>query len=466
MPGQLTWTPKWPDIRQVKRICGIGLLLAGSAAAQYAPIDLPREWTFRQATPAYAVEAPHEPLGDFQPGIRVDVTGTHPGTSRWQVRFKRFGSPDIESLIDPPNLAEADPLAFERVREDIAGFPALRLMLEAKTPWPDGPVDLARRLFPGADALRLEGGTPEEPEVIQPPSVTDTLAAWGYLPIAVSINYRESENPQVIFELWSKGDAFKTKTNPAQANRDIKERLDRIQGEFRTVRTDPGNDPTAQAITAIRLREEAYLLPNDLRVALRYTNGEHLLLTFQSIQALEAKNARQFDPVSYQQTIAENVQTSEGGHRFISGIPMINQGEKGYCAAATLARVLQYYGYSVDQHALAELAKTEAQFTAYQSGGTLRRDIIRAMRRITNSTPFRLKELKKKEPAAILEIIEQGLPIIWFVPGHARLLIGIHPDNREIVYSDSWGLDHAFTVGSWDEFRMLNREMWYLEQQN
>jgi hypothetical protein len=40
---------------------------------------------------------------------------------------------------------------------------------------------------------------------------------------------------------------------------------------------------------------------------------------------------------------------------------MIDQGKKGYCAAATLARVLQHYGYVVDQHALAELAETEGQ---------------------------------------------------------------------------------------------------------
>ena len=35
-----------------------GLLIASALPAQYAPIELPAEWTFTEPMPAYAVEAP------------------------------------------------------------------------------------------------------------------------------------------------------------------------------------------------------------------------------------------------------------------------------------------------------------------------------------------------------------------------------------------------------------------------
>lgn len=49
------------------------------------------------------------------------------------------------------------------------------------------------------------------------------------------------------------------------------------------------------------------------------------------------------------------------GDVWISGIPMVDQGQKGYCAAATCERVLRYYGLIVDQHQVAQLAETGAK---------------------------------------------------------------------------------------------------------
>ena len=55
---------------------------------------------------------------------------------------------------------------------------------------------------------------------------------------------------------------------------------------------------------------------------------------------------------------AENVRC-EGGDIYIEGIPMINQGRKGYCVPASVARVLQYYGIDTDIHELAMLMETD-----------------------------------------------------------------------------------------------------------
>lgn len=43
---------------------------------------------------------------------------------------------------------------------------------------------------------------------------------------------------------------------------------------------------------------------------------------------------------------------------YIDGIPMVDQGAKGYCAVASFERVLRYYGADIDMHDLANLANT------------------------------------------------------------------------------------------------------------
>ena len=49
----------------------------------------------------------------------------------------------------------------------------------------------------------------------------------------------------------------------------------------------------------------------------------------------------------------------DGGER-LPNIPMVDQGEKGYCVTAATERVLRYYGVDVDQNELAQVANTTA----------------------------------------------------------------------------------------------------------
>lgn len=50
----------------------------------------------------------------------------------------------------------------------------------------------------------------------------------------------------------------------------------------------------------------------------------------------------------------------EGGDVFIKGIPMVDQGSKGYCVVATTQRLLEYYGIPADQHQVAQVAGSDA----------------------------------------------------------------------------------------------------------
>jgi hypothetical protein len=57
---------------------------------------------------------------------------------------------------------------------------------------------------------------------------------------------------------------------------------------------------------------------------------------------------------------AGGLANARGGDVYIAGVPMVDQGQKGYCAVATSERVLRYYGQNVDEHELGASAGSSA----------------------------------------------------------------------------------------------------------
>lgn len=202
--------------------------------------------------------------------------------------------------------------------------------------------------------------------------------------------------------------------------------------------------------------------------------------------------------------LRDSITTEEDGTVWLKGVPMVDQGEKGYCVPATLARIFAFYGMDkVDQHALADVCDSKA------GGGTTSRDMEEAMKQICKKfrtkfivledyvTTFKSalklynREAKKADkdqmtmqqdffgtadPAVLREAragkkaqvnkwlkgikkhIDSGSPVIWMVMlgiyqedipvpqargGHGRLIIGYNLKEQTIIYTDSWGSMHA-----------------------
>ncbi|OVE75362.1 hypothetical protein BVX97_04615 [bacterium E08(2017)] len=74
--------------------------------------------------------------------------------------------------------------------------------------------------------------------------------------------------------------------------------------------------------------------------------------------------------------LKSNVVKDAGGDVFIDNIPMVDQGQKGYCAVATLERIMRYYGREVDQHEMAQVARTGT------GGGTSMNNMVDALRKM------------------------------------------------------------------------------------
>ena len=91
---------------------------------------------------------------------------------------------------------------------------------------------------------------------------------------------------------------------------------------------------------------------------------EYLRLTLTGKDGAKAKRsggAKRPAGLAGKAKIKDNVTKSPNGDVFIDNVPMVDQGQKGYCAAAVSERVLRYYGNQIDEHEIAQQAGTEAR---------------------------------------------------------------------------------------------------------
>lgn len=90
------------------------------------------------------------------------------------------------------------------------------------------------------------------------------------------------------------------------------------------------------------------------------------------------------------------VRTPEGD-AYLGNVPMVDQGQKGYCAVAATERVMRYYGVAVNQHELAQRASTAS------GGGTDPASLIKALKSMTNVLGVRIKTLEDFQPEDLQE---------------------------------------------------------------
>jgi hypothetical protein len=192
--------------------------------------------------------------------------------------------------------------------------------------------------------------------------------------------------------------------------------------------------------------------------------------------------------------LAARVVRAANGDVWLRDIPMVDQGQKGYCAVATAERILRYYGVEVDSHDLAEAAGTG------KGGGTTWDGLCAAVERIAqrNQRGFRVAG-GPLSARGVSRHIDRGIPLIWglFVTpamedvakqrlaarqdadpkqwarrlkdegretrrlkpdragGHMRLVVGYNQDTGEIAYSDSWGDERIYWLAD-DEARRVS----------
>jgi len=173
--------------------------------------------------------------------------------------------------------------------------------------------------------------------------------------------------------------------------------------------------------------------------------------------------------------LAGNLIRGDDGDILIAGIPMVDQGPKGYCVVASVQRLFEYYNIPADQHQLAQMAGSDA------AKGTSTFAIAEAMKKIDFrfNTRFTIhamdhmgslvtvnqRQMTVGKPfsevdflRAVRRSIDSGIPVLWALTlghfpeipaispqtsgGHMRMIIGYNDERKQILFSDSWGAGH------------------------
>lgn len=82
-----------------------------------------------------------------------------------------------------------------------------------------------------------------------------------------------------------------------------------------------------------------------------------------------------------------HVEKEADGTVVLTGIPMVDQGQKGYCVVASAERVMRYFGAEVDQHELAQIANSDA------SKGTSPDAMFDSLKRLTSRFGIKSRSL-------------------------------------------------------------------------
>ena len=142
------------------------------------------------------------------------------------------------------------------------------------------------------------------------------------------------------------------------------------------------------------------------------------------------------------------------GDTFVEGVPMVDQGRKGYCAVASAERVFRYYGLPVDQHAMAQIAESSA------AGGTNPFVMIEALKKVAGRTKTRLLVLYEIEERKIASEMKAYNRLV-----KKNKKGKLFPDNARIPYQYFLSNCHAPTLRevrakgtAYDRFRKQIRD--------
>ena len=108
-------------------------------------------------------------------------------------------------------------------------------------------------------------------------------------------------------------------------------------------------------------RQALYMLeylwvPEEIRDGIRwFAHAEFVRIRIVPSQVLIGTQQNTLKTNISRPELAKRVK-KEGSKVWLDGVPMVDQGSKGYCAVASFERVMRYYGSQVDMHDLADLA--------------------------------------------------------------------------------------------------------------
>lgn len=180
----------------------------------------------------------------------------------------------------------------------------------------------------------------------------------------------------------------------------VSKALTAVLGEGKIQRYGEGD--TRRKIIRWDWNGHAFLLSNE--------PGEYVSLAIVSIETADGggRSARVRDADVKSRLLASIVK-KKNGDVFLSEIPMVDQGPKGYCVPATFERAMRTMGLEADMYLLAMVGQSAA------GGGTSVGLLLENVKHQVVSKGRRMKEenLKELRIRDIKRYIDEGIPVMW-----------------------------------------------------
>lgn len=247
--------------------------------------------------------------------------------------------------------------------------------------------------------------------------------------------------------------------------------LTSVVGEGKTERYGEGK--TRRKVTRWDWNGHAFLLSNE--------EGEYVSLAVVPTEVADAGGKTTITrDADVKKRLLASVVRNPNGDVFLSEIPMVDQGPKGYCVPATFERAMRTMGLEADMYLLAMVGQSQA------GGGTSVELLLENVRRQVVSKGRRIKDeaIEQLRIRDVKRYIDQGTPLMWRMcsvdeyneaadkntkeraavtdwkahaatlattyaalvkspkPGtkhHLCMIIGYNETTQEIAVSDSWG---------------------------
>lgn len=168
--------------------------------------------------------------------------------------------------------------------------------------------------------------------------------------------------------------------------------------------------------------------------------------------------------------LTKNITRTPEGDVYLAGVPMVDQGAKGYCVAASCQRLFEYMQIPCDQHEIAQLVNVDAEsganiFTMQKSLAKIDGQFKVAFKPHINpelyySSAGKRRISQRQFSLIVKEHVDKGVPLLWALElgrfpeepplpgegqisgGHMRMVIGYNTAKNQILFTDSWGAGH------------------------
>lgn len=346
----------------------------------------------------------------------------------------------------------------------------------------------------------------------------------------VGLEFKGDALAMVTISVWNKGDS-EDGLNEKKFRQIITDLSQELSTKLGAKAQDLGRD-TKSAAKAERIRWESA----ETMAQLEHSSTKSRELGFQpefirvrlaprtkmAVGAVAGNTAK----VSQDQLIKRVIKTPSGDV-YVGDVPMVDQGDKGYCALATSERVMRYYGIECDQHDMAKATGADAF-------GTDPEDLQNALHKLQNKFRIRVRDLihwdikdyikftdvynreakkvgakpcpedyywtsfRSLDKEALLQartkgggyerflknvkdFTSRGVPLLWGLElgiyaengepapqaggGHMRLILGLNEKTQELIFSDSWGAGHELKRMKLKEAYVVTKGLYMIEPQ-